>query len=289
MAVPEVAACHGSTIATIVVLQHLPADDPTVPLLRERRFADVTAVFTMSGAWTMHHDGRRFPVDPSVVLFARGGTTYGCSHELGAGSERLFVTVHRDALARLLADHPDPEVAELVAEPLPRRRQLRQTPAIERIARELWTEAGSSLRADSLVLSLLLAIRREDAELALTRGKAVRQAERYLREHFHERIDLARLARVVHVSPFHLHRSFKQATGTTPHEYLLDLRLRRSRELLARTELAVVDIATSVGFRSSSHFANTFKRRFRTTPLEFRRQQRKDASASAQDPDQPLD
>lgn len=284
----------GATIATIVVLDHLPEDDPAAPLLRERRFADVTAVFTMSGSWTMHHDGRRLAVDPSVVLFARAETAYGCSHDAGARSERMFVTVHREALAQLLAGHPDPEVAELVAEPLPRRRLVRQTAAIERIARELWGESdSSSLRTDALVLSLLLELRREVTELALARGEAVRQAERYLREHFHERIDLARLASVVHVSPFHFHRSFRHATGTTPHEYLLGIRLRRARELLARTELAIVDIAAAVGFRSSSHFANTFKRRYGITPLEFRRQHRtalgKDAHASAQDPDQPTE
>lgn len=279
---------RGATIATIVVLEHSPEDDRNGPVRRERRFGDTTAVFTMSGSWYMHHNGHRMPVDPSIVLLARAETPYSCSHDAGARSERMFVTVHRDALARFLAAHPDPAAGELAGEPLPQRGVLHQTAAIERVARELWAENdGSSLRVDSLVLSLLLELRREDAELALARGEAVRQAEHYLREHFHERVDLAQLARVVHVSPFHLHRLFRQATGTTPHEFVVDLRLQRSRELLARTELAVVDIATAVGFRSASHFANTFKRRFGVTPRQFRRQQRKHGQPTAQDPDQP--
>ena len=268
----------GATIATIVVLEHAPEDDPAGPMLRERRFGDVTAVFTMSGSWYMHHNGHRMHVDPSVVLLARAGTAYSCSHDVGARSERMFVTVHREALSRLIATHPDPSARELVDEPFPRRGVVGQTAAIERIASELWAERGSSsLRTDALVLSLLLELRRDAADAERDRGAAVRQAERYLREHFHERIDLTRLASVVHVSPFHLHRSFRKATGTTPHEYLLRVRLQRSRELLARTELAVVDVAQAVGFRSSSHFANTFKRRFGATPLEYRRQQRNDA------------
>jgi AraC-like DNA-binding protein/PAS domain-containing protein len=99
-------------------------------------------------------------------------------------------------------------------------------------------------------------------------------ASQYMREHLAERIDLPSLSSVLAVSPGHLGRLFKQRTGRTPHQFLIDLRLEAAEGLLADTDLTVTQIAWRVGFASPSHFVTTFRARRGSTPLEFRRRGR---------------
>jgi AraC-like DNA-binding protein/PAS domain-containing protein len=99
-------------------------------------------------------------------------------------------------------------------------------------------------------------------------------ASRYMREHLAESVDLSSLSGVLAVSPDHLGRVFKRHMGTTPHQFLIDLRLEAAEGLLAETDLTVTQIAWRVGFASPSHFVTTFRARTGTTPLEFRRRVR---------------
>jgi AraC-like DNA-binding protein/PAS domain-containing protein len=99
-------------------------------------------------------------------------------------------------------------------------------------------------------------------------------ASRYMREHLAENVDLSSLSGVLAVSPDYLGRVFKRHMGTTPHQFLIDLRLEAAEALLAETDLAVTQIAWRVGFASPSHFVTTFRARTGTTPLEFRRRVR---------------
>jgi PAS domain S-box-containing protein len=101
--------------------------------------------------------------------------------------------------------------------------------------------------------------------------RLVEDASRYMQEHLAEGIDLSSLSGVLAVSPGYLGRVFKRQMGTTPHQFLIDVRLEAAEGLLAETDLTVTQIAWRVGFASPSHFVTTFRSRTGTTPLEFRR------------------
>ncbi|MBK1877233.1 helix-turn-helix domain-containing protein [Pelagicoccus mobilis] len=67
-----------------------------------------------------------------------------------------------------------------------------------------------------------------------------------------------------------LSRSFKDATGMAPLDYLINLRIRLSMELLAGTQMSVTDIAFEVGFNDSNYFARQFKRINNLSATEYR-------------------
>ena len=69
----------------------------------------------------------------------------------------------------------------------------------------------------------------------------------------------------------HFLRMFRAATGLTPHQYVLDLRLKRAQERLKQAGSSIVDVAISCGFSSQSHMTSVFRRRLEMTPAEFRR------------------
>lgn len=84
------------------------------------------------------------------------------------------------------------------------------------------------------------------------------------------------MAEAVGISKRHLHALFANA-GTTFGATLLDIRLRRAKEILSDPRFRLYqigEIAWQCGLADASHFARLFKRRFGVTPLNFRRSRR---------------
>lgn len=98
-----------------------------------------------------------------------------------------------------------------------------------------------------------------------------------VRDHLHDRmaddIGLDELARVAGVDRFRLTRQFTKAFGLSPHAYLVRLRLRAARRLLA-TGATVADVAAAVGFADQSHLGRWFQRAYRMSPVAYQRRAR---------------
>ena len=98
----------------------------------------------------------------------------------------------------------------------------------------------------------------------------MRRVVEFIEAHLDRPINLARLAAVVHLSPFHFHRQFKRATGSTPHQYIVQKRIERAKALLSHSQLPLAEVAARVGFADHSHFASTFRKVMSMTPRGFR-------------------
>ena len=92
----------------------------------------------------------------------------------------------------------------------------------------------------------------------------------YIQTHLTEELSLAALAAVVRLSPDHFGRLFKQATGQTPHQYVLRCRIARARQLLTETTLSLSEISYQVGCADQSYFTALFRKYIGTTPKAYR-------------------
>lgn len=72
-------------------------------------------------------------------------------------------------------------------------------------------------------------------------------------------------------TPAHLTRQFRRYFNTTPHQMLLELRMRRARHLLEREELSIKEISAVVGYPNALNFSTEFRRRAGMSPREYRR------------------
>ncbi|WP_085657070.1 AraC family transcriptional regulator [Pseudomonas sp. B11(2017)] len=99
----------------------------------------------------------------------------------------------------------------------------------------------------------------------------MQRAREYLHAHLSDDIGLDELAMHSGIDRFRLTRQFKRAFGQTPHAYLVRLRLRAARILLASGQ-APVDVAAAVGFADQSHLGLWFRRAYRLTPAGYQRQ-----------------
>ncbi|WP_439594677.1 helix-turn-helix domain-containing protein [Falsiroseomonas sp.] len=105
----------------------------------------------------------------------------------------------------------------------------------------------------------------------------LRLARELIAENIAEAPSLAEIARQCRLSVAHFSRAFKASTGTTPHGYLQACRVARARQMLARPELTLAEIALACGFADQSHFTRVFARQEGETPGLWRRQQRRAA------------
>lgn len=96
------------------------------------------------------------------------------------------------------------------------------------------------------------------------------QAIEYINEHLHRNLTLTEIAVEMEMSQYYFCRLFKQSIGMTPHQYLIQQRVERSKQLLKQPEQKIVDIASQCGFANPSHFSKCFRRWTGISPQQFR-------------------
>lgn len=97
----------------------------------------------------------------------------------------------------------------------------------------------------------------------------IHRAIQYLHDHFTERLTVADLAGVAGISPPHFSRLFRRETGHSPLEYLIRVRIQRSRILLRAGSDTVTSVALKCGFATPSHFADSFRKQCGVSPSEY--------------------
>ena len=85
-------------------------------------------------------------------------------------------------------------------------------------------------------------------------------------------------------SRYHFLRLFRQAFNKTPHQYLIDRRIERAKELLSRNDLRVTDVCFEVGFQSLGSFSSLFHKSVGHPPITFREKSRETQAAKRQVP-----
>jgi AraC-like DNA-binding protein len=90
----------------------------------------------------------------------------------------------------------------------------------------------------------------------------------HMEAHLGAKNSVTELAGMARCTPDHFIRLFREATSTTPHQYLIERRLQRAVTLLASGERPS-DVAKLLGFYDASAFTRAFKRRFSVPPSEY--------------------
>ena len=142
------------------------------------------------------------------------------------------------------------------------------------------SDSASSLLAESAATQLAVHLVRHYTERPLQERlgrparphRAVVRASEYIHDNYARGLRLADIAEAAHLSPFHLIRLFRQSTGKTPHQYLIQVRVNKARSLLSAGagSGSLADVAAAVGFVDQSHLTRHFKRVLGLTPKQLR-------------------
>ncbi|HEX4165690.1 MAG TPA: AraC family transcriptional regulator, partial [Bryobacteraceae bacterium] len=97
----------------------------------------------------------------------------------------------------------------------------------------------------------------------------------YLKENFTRDISLQDLVNLSGLSQSQFARAFKVSTGLPPYQWVLQARVQKSQEMLAKADEPVASIAAGVGFADQSHFTKAFRRVTGITPKRWQRDRKK--------------
>jgi AraC-like DNA-binding protein len=137
------------------------------------------------------------------------------------------------------------------------------------LAAMAWEELAVQLAVRALQVDAVRAASRSPVSpAALAR---VTRTVRYVDEHAGDALSLTDLAKAAGLSPFHFLRTFEDLTGTTPHQYVMRLRLRRAAARLTAEPAKILDVALDSGFGDVSNFNRAFRAEFGVSPRAYRR------------------
>jgi len=99
---------------------------------------------------------------------------------------------------------------------------------------------------------------------------SIRELQIWIAEHLAAKLSAERLAERMAMSPRHFERVFTREVGTTPAQYVLQLRVEAARQKLERTDLGLKQVAAAAGFGSVDVMRRGFVRLLGTTPRRYR-------------------
>ena len=110
------------------------------------------------------------------------------------------------------------------------------------------------------------------------------RARNYIDRCYDLPLDLEAISSQACFSRFHFLRLFRQAFNKTPHQYLVERRIEKAKELLSSDDLRVTDICFEVGFESLGSFSSLFHRTVGHPPITYREKSRETQAAKRQVP-----
>lgn len=254
-----------------VICTYRPSDNSF-----EERHALYRVALVGAGTFNCHGPHGRELLTPGSLLLGNAGDGFECGHEHGTG-DRCLAFAYEPQLFEQLA-------FEAGVRGKPRLKALRVPPVrtlapLVADACAAWANnaSPSDIAWDEVAMRMAAAA----AHFAGAPARAARsprnsergvvRAVRLIDRDASEPLELDTLAREARLSRFHFVRAFAQATGLTPHRYVLRARLRRAAVRLATNDARVVDVAIASGFHDLSNFNRAFRVEFGVTPRAHRR------------------
>jgi AraC family transcriptional regulator len=241
------------------------ADDPVFEEAHER----ICIAAVIDGTFRYRTSQGQAVLAPGALLLGNQGASFECGHDHGVGDH-------------CIAFHFDPDYFEGILSGVPGARQFdfalpHLPPAMTTLASIVAAgQATDPARLEEIgvdmaagAIGLLIGPGGGSGGTNARSSKKVAEIIRFMETHSASPIVLSDLAKLAGMSRYHFLRVFRAATGVTPYQFLLNLRLKRAAHLLRGSGASVADIALDCGFGDISEFNRRFRSAFRMTPRDF--------------------
>ena len=135
------------------------------------------------------------------------------------------------------------------------------------------------LYVDSLAISVASRLISTHSSIAQRRavqrgglgGRRLKQALAYIEDHLSEDLSLSRIASITGISPSHFKTLFRESAGIPVHQYVVQRRIERAKDMLMQGKLSIAEIALATGFSHQSHLARHMQRSVGLSPRAMKR------------------
>ena len=227
-----------------------------------------------SGAGAAHLDGEQHPLQPGALINVPPGHVHA-----------FRFTQHTQGWVMTLADELMDEILVRVGDvrrDLARPAVVQANPLISQAMGQVWQEFCGRSKARALVLRGLSAMllgwvartieEQHPSDAPAPESTLVQRLEALIEAHFLEHWQVADYARALSVSPTHLSRVARAATGVSALRLIEGRLMREARRNLAYTHLGVATIAYTLGYTDPAYFTRAFTRDAGLSPRSFRAQ-----------------
>lgn len=240
----------------------------------EERHEGFTIAAVIAGTFTYRSERGRALFHPGALLLGNHGACFACGHDHGTGDRCIAVNIAPGLFEEIAAANAGDGGARFPTSIVPASQAtLPVAAAIESVV-----ASGDPLQIAESVVGLVSCVlrhvsgeRRASPRVSARDERRVMAVVRHLEIIAAEQTDLGRLAALAEMSRFHFLRVFRATMGITPHQYLLNLRLRRAARCLSRSTETVTAVAFASGFGDLSTFNHHFKRHFGVNPVAYRK------------------
>ena len=254
----------------------IPAQPMEVNFLAD---VDVLTIGLGAKSWTRAYDTDKLsPLDflpGQMVQHPKGSSCYARTED--ASQEMLALFVDPSLRAACLEDMPgrkrpgmDQVYAELTSpNVLPMAQMIRRMHLSGQLDNRMSLQSVATLALTESLWAATSDLGERPPCTVLSKAGVMRAVE-YMNATLAENPGLTDVAAEVGLTPYHFSRSFKAATGVSPHQYIIELRLTRAREMLQQSNVPLADVAYAVGFSSQAHMTDTFRKKVGVTPAKLR-------------------
>lgn len=209
---------------------------------------------------------------PGAFLLGNAGECFECGHSHSVGDTCLALHLSGEHFAEIAAAIAGSSQFRFKSPMLPAHPALTQAAvSLQELGRAAAGEADAAVYGlMEAAVALLSGASAELLRLRPVDSKRISRVLRHLQREEAGTDDLAELASIASMSKYHFLRTFRRLAGTTPHQYLLAMRLRRAALKLARTREPIAELALASGFDDVSTFNRYFRRTFKLTPSAYR-------------------
>lgn len=194
----------------------------------------------------------------------------------------LFASIHieRNFMSKVAKDAFGEKKVVFINEPFPLSSKLKNLIGAFTEESSVKTEVGDSLVLECLSTQIAVQLVRDYRtfhEANGTTGGANSEAGlAKILQSFHENYSntsysTQSAAKEANLSKYYFIKAFKNETGKTPYNYLLDLRIEKTKLLLKEGSCTITEIYSLCGFINHSHFTSTFKKKVGMSPSMFRK------------------
>ncbi|SLN63629.1 helix-turn-helix domain-containing protein [Pseudooctadecabacter jejudonensis] len=237
-------------------------------------FMLVSSPYSVLGGYGGQKDRKVTFLKNDFTFSLQDTRSHSIANETG---QSLFVTF--DKQFRLDMEASLPSAAKL-DEPLTATSGLPNASAYTQIINSFLQSGGHGgrLRLESLITLILSDVYSRMQKTGESAGPTHVLPDRVL-SHINEFIDakcdtkisVQELADIANISAFHFSKVFKHTTGLPPHQYVIQHRLERVRDLLETSTLPLAQVAYEAGFSSQSHMNASFQQHFGASPGKYRK------------------
>lgn len=136
---------------------------------------------------------------------------------------------------------------------------------------EFWRCANAQDLVQLLRQSIREQIQRLGEEKAMRESRPIAQAKQYIQQHYQQALRLEDVSSAVGFNATYFSALFKKETGQNFMDYLTELRINKSKELLCRDTLSVQDVSEMVGYSDLKYFSRLFKKTTGVSPSDYKK------------------